>query len=388
MGIGRLVVTVSRQRRSTQPVGWTRVRMSVVVPIGVIVAVAIVCVVVAVLGSAQRADEVALEQRAATVRQGARRSRRAGAARDSRASPPPTACLAHPTSNSTPTGCSGASARWLQTYFDHDFVFVVDSAGPAHLCTPRPPTARCRAGSTGPAATLRRSLDHVRGRAERRRPAPVRIGRLIRRANARSRIASRLLQTFLGRPAIVAAVAIANPTAPTPAGATAPLVSERQVHRRAGAGGDRLAPATAQPAQARRRARAAGDYVFDLYRRAAASSIAQFAWTPQAAGRRDRPKRHPLHRGRARRLRAARRLVLRYMRRTAATIAAGENAAAPSRAARPAVRPAEPHLLRRAAGSDDRRGAARAAPRRRCSTSTSTISRTSTTRSAIRSATN
>ena len=36
-------------------------RLSVVVPIGVIVAVAIVCVVVAVLGSAQRADEVALD---------------------------------------------------------------------------------------------------------------------------------------------------------------------------------------------------------------------------------------------------------------------------------------------------------------------------------------
>src|ERR1700694_4652765 len=42
-------------------VGWNHVRLSVVVPIGVIVAVAIVCVVVAVLGSAQRADQVALE---------------------------------------------------------------------------------------------------------------------------------------------------------------------------------------------------------------------------------------------------------------------------------------------------------------------------------------
>ena len=35
--------------------------MSVVVPIGVIVAVAIICIVVAVLSSAQRADEVAVE---------------------------------------------------------------------------------------------------------------------------------------------------------------------------------------------------------------------------------------------------------------------------------------------------------------------------------------
>ena len=41
---------------------WDRARLSVVVPIGVIVAVAIVCIVVAVLSSAQRADEVAAAQ--------------------------------------------------------------------------------------------------------------------------------------------------------------------------------------------------------------------------------------------------------------------------------------------------------------------------------------
>ena len=40
---------------------WDRARLSVVVPIGVIVAVAIVCIVVAVLSSAQRADEVAVQ---------------------------------------------------------------------------------------------------------------------------------------------------------------------------------------------------------------------------------------------------------------------------------------------------------------------------------------
>ncbi|MBV9346905.1 MAG: bifunctional diguanylate cyclase/phosphodiesterase [Pseudolabrys sp.] len=40
---------------------WDRARLSVVVPIGVIVAVAILCIVVAVLSSAQRADEVAID---------------------------------------------------------------------------------------------------------------------------------------------------------------------------------------------------------------------------------------------------------------------------------------------------------------------------------------
>src|SRR6266550_2756533 len=36
-------------------------RLSIVVPIGIIVAIAIVCVVIAVLGAAQRADEVSLD---------------------------------------------------------------------------------------------------------------------------------------------------------------------------------------------------------------------------------------------------------------------------------------------------------------------------------------
>ena len=40
---------------------WDRARLSVVVPIGVIVAVAIVCIVVAVLSSTQHAEKVAIE---------------------------------------------------------------------------------------------------------------------------------------------------------------------------------------------------------------------------------------------------------------------------------------------------------------------------------------
>ena len=44
-----------------QPTSWDRARLSVVVPIGVIVAVAIICIVVAVLSSAQRADTVAVD---------------------------------------------------------------------------------------------------------------------------------------------------------------------------------------------------------------------------------------------------------------------------------------------------------------------------------------
>ena len=48
---------IGEERKPTR----NRSRLSAVVSIGVIVALAIVCVVVAVFGSAQRADEVALD---------------------------------------------------------------------------------------------------------------------------------------------------------------------------------------------------------------------------------------------------------------------------------------------------------------------------------------
>ncbi len=47
---------------------WDQARVSLVVPIGVIVAVAIVCVIVAVLTSAQRADEVTFNTEQQLVR--------------------------------------------------------------------------------------------------------------------------------------------------------------------------------------------------------------------------------------------------------------------------------------------------------------------------------
>ena len=48
-------------RDNPKPAGWERARLGVVVPLCVVVAVAIVCIIVAALTSAHRADEVALE---------------------------------------------------------------------------------------------------------------------------------------------------------------------------------------------------------------------------------------------------------------------------------------------------------------------------------------
>ena len=72
----------ARAPPSTTPyTNWDRARLSVVVPIGVIVAVAIVCIVVAVLSSAQRADEVAVDARKAIALRRAQQLRPTRAAR-------------------------------------------------------------------------------------------------------------------------------------------------------------------------------------------------------------------------------------------------------------------------------------------------------------------
>ncbi len=61
---GQIVVaetTNARLAEKSAQISWDRARLSVVVPISVIVAVAIICIVFAVMTSAKRADEVALE---------------------------------------------------------------------------------------------------------------------------------------------------------------------------------------------------------------------------------------------------------------------------------------------------------------------------------------
>ena len=106
----------SRQSR------WDRARVSLVLPIGVIVAVAIVCVVVAVLTSAQRADDVSFNREQWLIRQ-AITDKSIRVLRQSKVAAKP-ATIDHP--RRIPAGLAvrrlGASAP---TYFQHDVVVVV-----------------------------------------------------------------------------------------------------------------------------------------------------------------------------------------------------------------------------------------------------------------------
>src|SRR6476646_3863906 len=109
-----------------KPSRWERMRLNLVVPIGVVVAVAVICVVVAVLTSAHRADEVSLDreqqlvQRAIAAR-GERILREVEIAATDRAT------LAIRT-DYDPQWVERSVGAWLPTFFDHDVVVVVDGS--------------------------------------------------------------------------------------------------------------------------------------------------------------------------------------------------------------------------------------------------------------------
>jgi len=189
--------------------GWYHVRLSVVVPIGIIVAVAILCVVVAVLGSARRADQVALEnERQLFTRALDNHAERVLRALDGIAT--------------SEVGIQNIRTRFdqgwvqlrvglrLQSLFDQDFVFVADPSD-------RLVYALLGNRSVDPnwfnstRHELMPALDLLRGRA------PDQADALADAESAqpgRPRLRAVSLQTFLGKPAIVTAVA--SPPMETP----------------------------------------------------------------------------------------------------------------------------------------------------------------------------
>ena len=108
-----------------KPGAWDRTHFSVVTRVGIIVAVAIICVIVAVLTSAWRADEVALEQERqlftrAVADQGERvlREMESVTATDR--------AIRNIRIERNLPWIQQRIGQWLETFFDHEFVFVID----------------------------------------------------------------------------------------------------------------------------------------------------------------------------------------------------------------------------------------------------------------------
>jgi sensor domain CHASE-containing protein len=106
---------------------WDRARLSVLVPIGVIVAVAIVCIVVAVLSSAQRADEVAVQHEKLSFSR-ALTSFGERVLREVKSIAASDRAVQNISVGYDSDWVKQRVGRWLKTYFDHDHVFVFDGS--------------------------------------------------------------------------------------------------------------------------------------------------------------------------------------------------------------------------------------------------------------------
>ena len=115
-------------RTSLKPEGWDRTRLGVLLPLGAVVVVAIVCIVVAALTSARRADEVALERERqlltrAVANHGQWSLRRLQDVVQSKSAVSPNDI------DHIPDVAQQRMRAWLSPLRDHDLVLVFDSNG-------------------------------------------------------------------------------------------------------------------------------------------------------------------------------------------------------------------------------------------------------------------
>jgi diguanylate cyclase len=296
---------------SRTKVGWNRIRLSAVVPIGVIVAVAIVCVVVAVLSSARRADEVALDiERQLFTRALSNHGQRV--LREVESVATSEAAVRRIRTQFDPEWVQIYVGSRLQSFFEHDFVFVADG-GDRFLYASFGHRSHDPNWFSSIRPDIKPVLDLVRSHRVLGDRGP---GSVTHRAVQ--------LQGFLNRPAIVAGVAVAPDEAPGTSDAEAPIVlSVKFIDE------DVLADVASQLQLSNLRkidseTLPAGDHVFTLGD-PQGRPIAQFAWTPKQPGAAIVHSVIPFIALALAGFAVLAGLVLAYMRRTAATIAAGES---------------------------------------------------------------
>jgi diguanylate cyclase len=192
-------IAEERKRSDRNPV-----RPSLVMPIGAIVAVAIVCVIVAVLTSARRADEVSFNREQQLIQQ-ATADRGTRIARELESAAATEGATAAIRVEYDPQWVEQRLGEWLQAYFQHDIVVVVDGFDQIKY-------TRSRAGDNAAAADLHRGLadglDLLRGRRNAAPDGAIPVVAGQYPLNPGRRLA--LVQRFFDRPAIVAAAAVGS----------------------------------------------------------------------------------------------------------------------------------------------------------------------------------
>ncbi len=297
---------------------WGHARVSLVVPIGVIVAVAIICVIVAVLSSAQRADEVSFNRQQQLIQRAfANQGARVLQQLNSVAGTPPAVTAIR--TDYDAQWVAQHVGNWLETCFGHDGVAVVDGSDQFKFMRFR---AAPDAASARVRADLAPSLDLLRGRLTALPGGTLDVlgGQSPQRPGRRTA----LIQHFLGRPAIVAAVAVGTAADLSAGNGGAPIVFSvqyidgtmlRQIGNDLQLSDLHEIGTTAHPT---------GEYVTELVD-ARDDPIAHFAWTPSPPGREVVMSVLPFIAVALAGFALLVGLVIRHMRHTTRAIAAGES---------------------------------------------------------------
>jgi diguanylate cyclase len=297
---------------------WDRVRMNLLMPMGAIVAVAIICVVLAVLTSAQRADEVSFNREQQLIRQAiANHGQRVLRELESVAGTP--RATASIRAAYDPDWVQRHVGKWLETYFEHDAVAVVDAYDQVQYTS-----FRAAAGNTpiDIHTDLGPSLDLLRGRlstlpGNALAVIPTQISLHPGRTTA-------LIQLFQNRPAIVAAVAVGADADLGTGNERAPIVFSAKFIDEAllrEIGSDLQISDLHELNEA---GQTSGDHITEITD-FHGDPIARFAWKPTTPGRQIAVSVTPFIAIALAGFALLVGLVMRYMRRTAEAIAAGES---------------------------------------------------------------
>jgi diguanylate cyclase len=183
---------------------WHPTRLRLLLSIGVIVAIAIACFVVAVLTSAKQADQASLQREQKLV-EAAILHRGAQVLRELESVAATSAANQAVRIDYDPQWVERRVGQWLQTYFGDDVIAVVDASDQVKYMRPRSAGDLIASGLN---SALAPSLDLLRGRvsAASSRAMVVAAAPDARRAGS----AAALIGRFLDQPAIVAAVAVGS----------------------------------------------------------------------------------------------------------------------------------------------------------------------------------
>jgi diguanylate cyclase (GGDEF)-like protein len=197
---------------------WEQARLSMMLPVGIIVTVAVVCLIIATVTSARRADEVSFDREQLLIQQ-AILARATGVLREVESVAATSGATKEIRADYDAPWVEHRVGNWLQAFFDHDLVLVVDGSDHVEY-------ARSRlAGDIGTSSLppeLLSVVEFLRGEL----PAPP--------AHAFSVLAAQdphmpgrsavFIEQVRDKPALVAAVAVGSDNDLAGGNASAPIV--------------------------------------------------------------------------------------------------------------------------------------------------------------------